>query len=96
MDDRRKKSLRLETLERSHDLITAALSLVGALAWNDAVQTLFKMIFGEAASIFAKFLYAGLMTVVIITATRYLSRITSALHQEHEDELKLRSGHPHT
>ena len=83
-----KKSIRLEALERSNDLLTAALSLVAALAWNDAVQTFFKMIFGEAASIYAKFLYAVLITLVIITVTRYLAGLTRTLRAQVETHTK--------
>lgn len=82
--DAQQKSIRLEALERTSDLITAALSLVAALAWNDAVQTLFKMLFGEAASVYAKFLYAVLVTLVIITVTRYLTRLSRLGHEQLE------------
>ncbi|KKS74593.1 MAG: Pyruvate flavodoxin/ferredoxin oxidoreductase domain protein, partial [Parcubacteria group bacterium GW2011_GWA2_42_80] len=51
------KSLRLEILENVSKLATAGLGLVAALAWNDAIQTLFKMIFGEQSAVWAKFVY---------------------------------------
>ena len=37
-----------EVLEKTLQLATAAFGLVAALAWNDAIQTLFTRLFGEA------------------------------------------------
>jgi len=39
-----------EVLDKFAELITVALGLVAALAWNTAIQNLFTMIFGEAGS----------------------------------------------
>ncbi len=86
-----KKSFRLEALERANDLFSSALSLVAALAWNDAVQAMFKMVFGEAASLYAKFLYAILITLVIIAVTRYLMHLTTSLRQQIEQESTVHS-----
>lgn len=86
-ETQKKKSLRLEALQRTNELVTSALSLVAALAWNDAIQSLFKTIFGDAASLYAKFLYAVLVTLVIIMLMRSLSRLSRALI-ESSDESK--------
>lgn len=74
-----KASLRLAVLERTTELLTAALSLVAALAWNDAIQTLFKQLFGEAGSIYAKFGYAVFITALIVLVTTRLTKLTQAL-----------------
>ena len=37
-----------EVLDKFSALLTTALGLVAALAWNTAIQTLFTTIFGEA------------------------------------------------
>lgn len=67
--------LRREIVKRTSDLFVGALSLVAALAWNDAVQSLFRAFFQEASSLYAKFLYAILITAVIVFVTHRLARI---------------------
>ena len=37
-----------EVLDEFSELITTALGLVAALAWNEAIQQLFTQLFGEA------------------------------------------------
>lgn len=75
----KRESLRLSILQRTSELMTAALSLVAALAWNDAIQSLFKLVFGEAGSLVAKFVYAVLITVLVVFAVTRLAKITKAL-----------------
>lgn len=70
------KNLKLEIFEKMSDLITAGLGLVAALAWNEAIQKLFKAIFGEQSSLAAMFSYAVLITVIIVLITgRAVKRI---------------------
>jgi hypothetical protein len=64
-----------EVLDRFSQLITTALGLVAALAWNTAIQNLFDRIFGKAgAALAGQFLYAVLITLVVIFATFAVSR----------------------
>jgi hypothetical protein len=64
-----------EVLDRFAELITVALGLVAALAWNTAIQNLFTMIFGEAGSaLIGQFVYAVIITLVVIFATIAVSR----------------------
>ena len=79
------KSLRLEILENVSKLATAGLGLVAALAWNDAIQTLFKMIFGEQSAVWAKFTYALLVTALVVVITMRLSNIIDKIKQNKED-----------
>lgn len=64
-----------EVLETTLQLATVAFGLVAALAWNDAIQTLFATVFGEAGDVTAKFLYAALVTVVVVFVTIRLGRL---------------------
>jgi hypothetical protein len=73
-----------EVLEKTLQLATAAFGLVAALAWNDAIQTLFTQIFGEAADITAKFVYALLVTGVVVFATIRLARLQERVIREEE------------
>ena len=58
-----------EVIEKLAALITAAFGLVAALAWNGAIQTIFKAIFGESSSIAAMVIYAVVVTLIAVWAT---------------------------
>ncbi len=75
-----------EVLEKTLQLATAAFGLVAALAWNDAIQTLFTQIFGDAADVMAKFLYAIIITVIVVFATIRLARLQERVVREEESE----------
>jgi Family of unknown function (DUF5654) len=80
-----------EVLDRFSQLITTALGLVAALAWNTAIQNLFDRIFGKAgAALAGQFLYAVLITLVVIFATIAVSR---AAKRAKKDEAE-RQGEP--
>lgn len=79
------KSLRLEILEKVSQLATAGLGLVAALAWNDAIQTLFKLIFGEQSAVWAKFGYALLITILVVMVTMKISSLIDKIKQNKED-----------
>ncbi len=54
-----------EILDKFSQLITTALGLVAALAWNYAIQTLFQQFLGTAGGALAdKLFYAVLVTIV--------------------------------
>jgi hypothetical protein len=62
--------LSAEVLDKFSELITTALGLVAALAWNAAIQQLFTLLLGEAGgALAAKFFYAFLVTLMVIFAT---------------------------
>jgi len=56
-------------------LATSALGLVAALAWNDAVQAVFKEYFPAAGGVVAKFTYAVIITVLIVLVTINLTKL---------------------
>lgn len=56
--------------------VTAALSLVAGLAWNDAVKAAITYYFpAQTSSITAQFLYAIAMTVIVVLLTLVLRRV---------------------
>lgn len=55
-------------------LVIGGFSLVAALAWNDAIQALFKSIFGEFNQLWAKFIYALLVTLMAAIIVAKLER----------------------
>lgn len=69
------KNLTSEIAMHILHLATSALGLVAALAWNDAVQSVFKEYFPATSGIAAKFTYALLVTVLIVMVTVNLTRL---------------------
>ncbi len=66
-------------------LLTGALGLIAALAWNEAVKALFTKIFGEASGLAAKFAYAVIVTIVVVWITMHLAKLQA---QSAEDNNK--------
>ena len=68
--------MKKEVLEKLASLMTAAFGLVAALAWNEAIQTIFKKIFGDASSIVAMLSYAIIITIIAVVATIWIGKIS--------------------
>ena len=76
-----------EVLDRFSQLITTALGLVAALAWNTAIQNLFARIFGKAgAALAGQFLYAVLITLLVIFATIAVSRAAERAKKDEAEQ----------
>jgi uncharacterized membrane protein len=81
------KDVRLEVRNRTITYIVAAFSLVAGLAWNDAIKSLIEYVFPVTKNgVKAKFIYATLITLVVVLATVYLMRMVK------KDEKKTESG----
>jgi C4-dicarboxylate transporter len=64
--------------ERTVGYITGALGLVAGLAWNDAIKSLIdSFVSVGSGGIIAKFIYAVLVTVIIVVITSALIRNSS-------------------
>ena len=61
--------MKKDVLEKIAALLTAAFGLVAALAWNGAIQAIFKQVFGTADSIGAMIAYAIVVTIIAIWVT---------------------------
>jgi len=57
-------------------LILAGFGLVAALAWNDAIQTLFSVLFPRSDGAVGKFVYAIIITVLVVIITLQLKRLS--------------------
>lgn len=66
--------LRQDVIKALAALITAAFGLVAALAWNTAIQEIFKVIFGEQSGVVAMIIYAVVVTVIAVIATLAIGR----------------------
>lgn len=70
-------SIKFEILDKIAALVTAAFGLVAALAWNDAIKTLFKEIFGTTDQLGAMLAYAIVVTVIAVILTIFVARAAS-------------------
>jgi hypothetical protein len=72
-DSNLKNKLRNQTV----GYLIAAFSLVAALAWNDAVKALIESLFPiSTSSIWLKFIYAVIVTVVVVLLGQYVLKQT--------------------
>lgn len=70
--------LKSEFRARTFGYISAALGLVAGLAWNEAIKSMIEAIFPLAQeTIFVKFLYAILVTTMVIILIRYLDKLVN-------------------
>ena len=72
-----KIKLRKEVREKTVGYILAAFGLVAGLAWNDAIKSLIDSFFPKPDNgIIIKFVYAVIVTVIIVIVTVYLIKLT--------------------
>jgi len=67
-------------------LMTGAMGLVAALAWNDAIKKLFERIFGTQGSgdVTAMFVYAIIVTAAIVIVTYRLTKFSEKIKKKNE------------
>ena len=81
-------SFKVEVIEKISALITAAFGLVAALAWNGAIQELFKLVFGPQSTLVAMLVYAIVVTIVAVLATIWIGRAAAKAKGERESAAK--------
>ena len=64
-----------EVIEKIAALITAAFGLIAALAWNEAIQEIFILIFGDQSGIWAMLFYAVVVTIIAVVVTIWIGRL---------------------
>lgn len=70
------KNLKIEVRDKMITYLTAAFGLVVGLAWNDAVKAFIEFVFPiQKDSLWAKFGYAFVLTVVFVLITIYIARL---------------------
>lgn len=69
-------SLSVDVIDKLAALITAAFGLVAALAWNTAIQAVFRELFGDQSSIPAMLGYAGFVTIIAVVFTVWIGYVS--------------------
>lgn len=70
------------TIQSMITLASAALGLVCALAWNDAIKTAMKSVLGEDDSLAGLFTYAIIATVVAVVVLLVLAKASAKVGGE--------------
>jgi len=69
--------LKKELSSKVTGYIVTAFGLVVGLAWNDAIKELIKYLFPlDTNTILAKFIYAVILTIMVVIGIRILNRFT--------------------
>jgi uncharacterized membrane protein YjjP (DUF1212 family) len=63
-------------------LSSAALGLVAALAWNDAIKETIKLLLGGDDSLSSKYIYAVFATVIAVVIVIILARLAAKVGGE--------------
>ena len=75
------EGLKSDIRQKTMGYVLIALGLIAGLAWNDAIKALIDQLYPSSSdTLTAKFLYATIVTVVIIILIRIL---TKAIRKEH-------------
>ena len=70
------EEVKKEVSDKVSGYILAGFGFVVGLAWNDAIRTLIEYFFPMSKdTIFAKFLYAGLVTLIFVLFSLYIIRL---------------------
>ena len=78
--------MRKDVIEKLAALITAAFGLVAALAWNEAIQEIFRIFFGEEEGLWAMITYAVIVTIIAVAVTIWIARVSSRASTEAKGE----------
>lgn len=69
------KEIKQQIKHKMIEYVGAALGLVAALAWNDAIKSAIDYFFITGNSVVAKLVYAVLISIIVVTVTYYLVQI---------------------
>ncbi len=81
-------SFSLDVIDKLAALITAAFGLVAALAWNSAIQTIFKEVFGDQSSIPAMVGYAVFVTIIAVAFTVWIGYVSNKTKEKIQPSAK--------
>jgi len=69
------KKTEREFREKTITLILGGFGLVAALAWNEAIKSLFEILFPKKGELIGKFIYAILVTAIVVLVSMRLRKI---------------------
>lgn len=69
------KQVKEEFKEKVITLVLGGFGLVAALAWNEAIKTFFETIFPKTSALIGKFVYAIIVTFIVVILSLQLKKI---------------------
>lgn len=76
------EEVKKEFKEKTITLILGGFGLVAALAWNEAIKTLFETFFPKKSELIGKFIYAMLVTIIVVLVSLQLRKISKTSEKE--------------
>ena len=70
------EEVKKEFREKTITLILGGFGLVAALAWNEAIKTLFETLLPKKSELIGKFIYAIIVTIIIVIISLQLRKIS--------------------
>lgn len=81
-ETKKQKDVKIEFFKKLTTLVATAFGLVAALAWNDAIQSVFKLLPFKNQEVGAKFIYAIFITIIIVLVAYYFNQASEfAIHE---------------
>ncbi len=72
-------TFKIQLLETTAALITAAFGLVAALAWNETIKSVIAIYFSSDSTVWGNLIYALIVTVIAVAATMLIARALGKL-----------------
>ncbi|MDI6591820.1 MAG: DUF5654 family protein [Patescibacteria group bacterium] len=76
------EEVKKEFKEKTITLILGGFGLVAALAWNEAIETLFETLFPKKSELIGKFIYAVLVTLIVVLVSLQLRKVSETSSKE--------------
>jgi len=70
------KKINEEIKEKTLTFILGGFGLVAALAWNEAIKTLFETFFPKESALIGKFIYAIIVTIIVVLVSLQFRKIS--------------------
>jgi hypothetical protein len=70
------EEVKREFKEKTVTLILGGFGLVAALAWNEAIKTLFETLFPKKSELIGKFIYAAIVTAIVVVSSIQFKKIS--------------------
>jgi len=70
------KEVKKELKENTLTLILGGFGLVTALAWNEAIKSLFETFLPKENALIGKFIYAIIVTIIVVLVSSQLKKIS--------------------
>ncbi len=79
-------AFKIQLLETTAALITAAFGLVAALAWNETIKSIIDTYLSSDDTVWGNLVYAIIVTIIAVAATMLIARALGKLKAAEEEK----------